>query len=90
MIRLIAAAPLLLVSIPASADSMRCGNDLILPGDHITEVHEVCGEPVRTTEIENRFGARVGTREVYETGYGRPRHSVTYEDDRVVAIERIR
>ncbi|MDN3518869.1 DUF2845 domain-containing protein [Aquisalimonas lutea] len=90
MKRLIAVAPLLLASLPASADSMRCGNALILPGDHVTEVHEVCGEPVQTTEIENRFGARVGTREVYETGYGRPRHSVTYEDDRVVAIERIR
>lgn len=43
----------LLAGTPAAADSMRCGQSLVQPGDRITEVIEDCGEPDRSTSIVN-------------------------------------
>lgn len=80
----------LLLSTAAAADYMRCGNDLVLKGDHVVEVHDKCGEPVRTTRLENEFGAVVGKREVYDSAHGSRDHLVTYRDERVIRIDRLR
>ena len=86
----IGAMALALVSTALDAAPMRCGNDLVREGDHITEVHEKCGEPMRVTELENKYGAKVGWREVYDSARGSRNHQVTYEGDRVVRIELLR
>lgn len=36
---------MLLLAGPASADSMKCGNRLVMPGDTLVEVLQRCGEP---------------------------------------------
>ncbi|POG23818.1 hypothetical protein C2855_06840 [Aeromonas bestiarum] len=51
---------LLLLSIPASADAMRCKNALITEGDSTAEMLLKCGEPMLREELsrneENQFG----------------------------------
>ncbi|SEO70927.1 DUF2845 domain-containing protein [Aquisalimonas asiatica] len=90
MIRIIVATLALIAVAPAAADFMRCGNDLVQRGDHIAEVHRKCGEPVRTSVLENEYGAAVGKREVYDSAHGSRDHLVTYHGERVVRIERLR
>ncbi|QIT56104.1 DUF2845 domain-containing protein [Aquisalimonas sp. 2447] len=87
---IVLAVLLLAASGTVAADHMRCGNDLVLKGDHVSQVHSKCGEPVRTTRLENEFGARVGKREMYDSAHGTGNHVVTYRDERVVSIERLR
>lgn len=45
MIRSCAALLLLVASLPAAADSMRCGSRLVSEGDSIDKVLALCGEP---------------------------------------------
>lgn len=40
-----------LFSTPASADSLRCGNHLVTPGDHLLRVEKVCGAPDYTETV---------------------------------------
>ncbi|WP_290648099.1 DUF2845 domain-containing protein [Aquisalimonas sp.] len=86
----IPAVVLLLASSTLDAAPMRCGNDLVRTGDHITGVHDKCGQPIRTTRLVNRFGAVVGWREIYDSARGSRNHQVTYEGERVVRIELLR
>ncbi len=90
MKRGVTALLVLLAAGAVSADSMRCGNDLVLKGDHVSEVHKKCGEPVRSTTLENEFGATIGKREIYDSAHGSRDHLVTYRDERVISIERLR
>lgn len=91
MKRAMVAASLILASAIASAEvkSMRCGNTLVQRGDHITEVRARCGDPEFSQEVQNKFGATIGLREVYDIGHGRPKHEVTYHGTEVVRIKRI-
>ncbi|TQE98734.1 MAG: DUF2845 domain-containing protein [Spiribacter salinus] len=80
----------LLSATPASADSLRCGQSLVQPGDHITEVVQDCGEPDRTTNIVNNEGVRIGTKATY-TGDDRTHtRIVVYRGDQVIRVEVIR
>ena len=83
------AVAMLALAMPFAADAMRCGQDLVSKGDHITDVHAKCGEPIRTIKLTNRHGAQVGLREVYDSSRGTRKHEVTYRSDRVVDIERL-
>lgn len=72
------------------AAPMRCGNDLVRTGDHITEVEAKCGEPIRATRVENEYGATAGWRKVYDGAHGSRNHEVTFVGDRVTRIELLR
>lgn len=74
----------------AAASSMRCGNDLVRKGDHISEVHGKCGPPATSTVLENKYGAAVGKQELYDNVRGSRDRLVTYHGDRVVRIEILR
>jgi hypothetical protein len=66
------AALLLALSVPASADGLRCGSKLVTTGDPRAKVRQFCGEPtdVQTRSILRRpvfnFGGRVYS---YGDGY---------------------
>ena len=74
----------------AVADFIRCGNDLVQKGDHVSAVHSKCGQPLRTTQLENEFGAMFGKRELYSDVCGSRDRLVTYRDERVVRIDILR
>lgn len=66
--------PLLLAATAASADSLRCGSNLISTGNTTSEVIDRCGEPVDRSYLGNRivvgdWGQRVEVR-VEEWIYG--------------------
>lgn len=54
---------LLFIHSSANAASMRCGRNLISPGDHLAELLSSCGEPLVTT-----------SRTIYRSGIPRSRY----------------
>lgn len=68
--RLLLAAVLALASSYASAsDTIRIDNRIITTGMSTAEVIDRAGQPSRTVQIENRYGAGVGERwEYYRKG----------------------
>jgi len=50
------ASVLLLLSFGSAALAMRCGNNLVMEGDHISKVLDECGQPdYREKWVENRI-----------------------------------
>lgn len=90
-----AALALLLLSIPASADAMRCKNALITEGDSTAEMQLKCGEPMLREELsrneENQFGnlvqVKYGERWTYNFGKNEFMRFVTVRNGVVTDIE---
>ena len=91
----VAGLALLLLSIPASADAMRCKNALITEGDTTAEMLLKCGEPMLREELnrneENQFGNMVevkyGERWTYNFGKNEFMRFVTVRNGKVIDIE---
>ncbi len=90
-----AALALLLLSIPASADAMRCKNALITEGDSTAEMLLKCGEPMLRETLThnevNQFGNLVqvtyGERWTYNFGKNAFMRFVTVRNGVVTDIE---
>ena len=86
---------LLLLSIPASADAMRCKNALITEGDSTAEMLLKCGEPMLREDItrneENQYGnvveVKYGERWTYNFGKNEFMRFVTVRNGKVIDIE---
>jgi len=61
--------------------TMRCGNDLVGVDDSRQAIYEACGEPKSVVELENGYGANVGSREVFDVGYGKSDRVVRFNAD---------
>ena len=91
----VAGLALLLLSIPASADAMRCKNALITEGDTTAEMLLKCGEPMLRGELnrneENQFGnlvqVKYGERWTYNFGKNEFMRFVTVRNGIVTDIE---
>ena len=91
----VAGLALLLLSIPASADAMRCKNALITEGDTSAEMLLKCGEPMLREELnrneENQFGNMVqvkyGERWTYNFGKNEFMRFVTVRNGIITDIE---
>lgn len=94
---------LLLLSMAAGAQALRCGTDLIQKGDHITEVKRKCGEPEyqekwvedriihrrphRLLPYERTIGSVVITLLTYNFGTRTLMRELRFENGRLVRIE---
>ncbi|WP_339014139.1 DUF2845 domain-containing protein [Aeromonas popoffii] len=86
---------LLLLSIPASADAMRCKNALITEGDSTAEMLLKCGEPMLREELSrnevNHLGnlvqVKFGERWTYNFGKNEFMRFVTVRNGVVIDIE---
>ena len=91
----VAGLALLLLSIPASADAMRCKYALITEGDTTAEMLLKCGEPMLREELnrneENQFGnlvqVKYGERWTYNFGKNEFMRFVTVRNGKVTDIE---
>jgi len=86
---LFAAVMALLVAQGAQAASLRCGQDLIQPGDSYLEVTDACGDSDRQVELVGENDQRVGTALYYRGDYGRADRKVYLRGGTVTAIERL-
>lgn len=85
----IPAAIALLLAVPAAhADSLRCGNDLVRPGDSVLDVQDACGRPDREAAIIGEDNTRVGTAFYYRMEYKADR-KVIFRGGAVDRIERL-
>ncbi|SFD61524.1 Protein of unknown function [Thiohalospira halophila DSM 15071] len=73
----------------AHAESLRCGNDLVRPGDTRGEVRAACGPPDRTYNLVNERGATIGQRAIYAPDPNRHARAVTYDGEEVTRVERL-
>ena len=73
----------------ARAASLRCGNDLVQPGDSYLDVTDACGEPAREVALVGEDDQRVGTALYYRGGYGQADRKVYLRGGTVTAIERL-
>lgn len=55
-------------ALPAWAQSVAFGSKLITVGDPVGKVFQVAGQPARTVQLENKFGANNGERLEYYVG----------------------
>lgn len=86
---------LLLLSIPASADAMRCKNALITEGDSTAEMLLKCGEPMLREELSrnevsqlgNLVQVKFGERWTYNFGKNEFMRFVTVRNGVVIDIE---
>ncbi|TQE98377.1 MAG: DUF2845 domain-containing protein [Spiribacter salinus] len=92
MDRLIALALLtttLLAATPAAAENMRCGQDIVGPGDTASKLRDACGDPERSGALVNEYGKRIGTVYYYVPGYGKAERKVHVQGGRVTLVERL-
>ena len=79
---------LLLLAVPALADTYAFGSRLVVSGDGPAKVIEVAGKPDRIVDLENKLGAVYGERwEYYISG---KTVSITFIDGKVTNITVIR
>lgn len=62
----LAAVIIATAGVPASADSLRCGNDLVRAGDSVLAVTDACGRPDREVAVVGEDNQRVGTAFYYQ------------------------
>lgn len=62
---IILAAVLVLLAMPARADSIRFGERLLTDGDSAAKVKQIAGEPDAVEQIQNEYGATLGQRWQY-------------------------
>ena len=73
----------------AHADSLRCGQDLVQPGDSYLAVTDACGDPDREVELVGEDDQRVGTALYYRGDYGQADRKVYLRGGTVTGIERL-
>lgn len=79
---------LLSTATAAHADGLRCGNDLVRPGDSVLDVTDACGTPDREVVIVDKHNHRVGTAFYYRVNNKADR-KVYFRGGSVTAIERL-
>lgn len=79
---------LLLIAPTVYGDSLRCGNDLVRPGDSVLDVQDACGQPDREVAIMGEDNTRVGTAFYYRMKYKADR-KVYFRGGSVTGIERL-
>lgn len=82
------AVTFLLAAPVAPADSLRCGNDLIRPGDSVLDVTDTCGRPDREVAVVDGNNVRVGTAFYYRIENKADR-KVHFRGGAVVGVERL-
>ena len=85
MHRLIIAAALALASTIAMADTVRIDNKIITTGMSTAEVIDRAGQPSRTIQLENVYGAGVGER--WEYYRGKKQYNVWLSGGKVVKVD---
>lgn len=83
------AIALTVLTTPAAADSLRCGNDLVQDGDSYLDVTDACGEPAREVAIVGEDNQRIGTALYYRGDYGQADRKVYMRGGSVTGIERL-
>jgi len=78
-----------LVAHGAQAASLRCGQNLVQPGDSYLDVTDACGDPDREVELVGEDDQRVGTALYYRGGYGQADRKVYLRGGAVTGIERL-
>ncbi|MFB1011147.1 MAG: DUF2845 domain-containing protein [Thiopseudomonas sp.] len=83
-----------LPAIPAAADSLRCGSQLVSTGDRAFEILRKCGEPVYRDRVGYTLGpGRRAEMPIEEWLYG-PANGMSYilrlEGNRLVRIDALR
>ncbi len=73
----------------AEAGYLRCGQDLVNPGDSYLDVTDACGEPDREVTLVGEDDQRVGTALYYRGGYGQADRRVYLLGGTVTGIERL-
>lgn len=83
--------PFLLFSLAASAETMRCGSDLVSLGDRGFEIKRKCGEPVYRDSVGYTVGPHQRLELMIEEWVYGPRNGMTYilrlEGNRLIRIE---
>lgn len=79
---------LALAPLNASAESLRCGTDLVTPGDSLSDLREACGKPARTARLVNDDGETIGAVYYYQQP-GRAERRIEIRSGRVSLIERL-
>lgn len=83
--------PGLFFSLHASAETLRCGSDLVSLGDRGFEIKRKCGEPVYRDTVGYTVGPHQRLELVIEEWVYGPRNGMTYilrlEGNRLVRIE---
>lgn len=71
------------------AAGLRCGGDLVQPGDSYLGVTEACGQPAREVALVGQDNQRVGTALYYKGEYGKADRKVYMRGGTVTRIERL-
>jgi len=82
----IATLALLATAPGAQASALRCGNDLIVPGDSILDVEDACGTPDREVALIGQNDQRVGTAYYYRL-HNKSDRKIIFRGGSVAAIE---
>jgi hypothetical protein len=73
---------------PLHAAGLRCGNDLVRPGDSVLAVADSCGEPDRRAAIVGEDNHRIGTAYYYRQE-NKAARKVYFRGGEVTRIERL-
>ena len=85
MFRIIIAVVFALVASVAIADTIRIDNRIITTGMSLAEVIDRAGQPSRTVQLENVYGAGVGER--WEYYRGKKQYNVWVSGGKVVKVD---
>lgn len=69
----------------AAADTIRIGDRIVMTGMSTADVIDRAGQPSRTIQLENEYGAGVGER--WEYYRGRKQYSVWLQGGKVVKVD---
>ena len=89
-LRLVLAAWLTLLALPAQATGVRCNPDLLEPGDKVSELLRICGQPLTRTGVapEDVSGPTMAVEQwTYIVGPGTLVRVVTISNGYVLTIE---
>lgn len=85
MHKFLIAVLLALLSATAAADTIRIGDRIVTTGMSIAEVMQRAGQPSRTVQLENVYGAGVGER--WEYYRGNKQYNVWLSGGKVVKVD---
>ncbi len=82
---LIAAAMMLTSTIATAADTIRIGDRIITTGMSTADLIDRAGQPSRTIQLENGYGAGIGER--WEYYRGKKQYSIWLQGGKVVKVD---